>query len=125
MDDKDRVMSRLFKLFGHSRQHQRGHALTVMLIMLVIALTMLIGMLDLTFNETTNSGRNNQFNAAAAAAEAATEKVLAQMNTDFLNQSVSSDLTTYSALVPDQTGWPVQYTFNNLAGTASQTDVVS
>ena len=46
------------------------------------------------------TARNNQFNMSEAAAEAATEKVLSQMNYDYVAQSLSNSGAYYGSMIP-------------------------
>lgn len=55
--------------------------------------------------------RNQIFLSSQAAAEGATEMVFAQMDRDYLYQSLNS-ASGYESITPVTTSWPVQYTFN-------------
>jgi hypothetical protein len=72
--------------------------------------------------------RNNQFNMSEAAAEAATEKVLSQMNYEYVAQSLSNNGAYYgSSFVPsqtnDQASWPIKYVYSATNGAANQISV--
>ena len=59
-------------------------------------------------------------------AEAGTERVLAEIDRDFVYQSVKSgNLNYYRALFPAQTGWPVQFAYSDGAGNDDQTGLIS
>jgi hypothetical protein len=103
----------------------RGHALMMVLVFLAISLSLLASVLLLTSNEASLTARNNLYNSSIAAAEAATEKVLSQLNHDFVNGSLNTNLSGYAALVPAQTDWPVQYIFSDHSGNVGKTRVLS
>ena len=107
------------------RPAERGYALVLTMCMIGVALLVLAGTVRWTSTESGLTARNNLYNTAVAGAEAATERVLAQMNRDFIYQSVATDLNTYRGLLPAQSGWPVQFNFSNGAGTANQTGLQS
>jgi hypothetical protein len=72
--------------------------------------------------------RNNQFNMSEAAAEAATEKVLSQMNYDYVAQSLSNNGAYYgSSFIPsqtnDQASWPIKYVYSATNGATDQISV--
>jgi len=83
------------------------------------------------------TARNNQFNMSEAAAEAATEKVLSQMNYDYVAQSLSNSGAYYgSYFIPttnvnqqphypinDQGSWPIQYVYTATNGHPNQISV--
>jgi hypothetical protein len=73
------------------------------------------------------TARNNQFNMSQAAAEAATEKVLSQMNYDYVAQCLSNNGAYYAtAFIPtaaDQASWPVQYVYSSTNGVTNQISV--
>jgi hypothetical protein len=107
------------------RPEQRGYALVLTMCLIGVSLLILASTVRWTSTESGLTARNNLYNTTIAGAEAATERVLAQMNRDFVYQSVSSDLNTYRVLLPVQTGWPVQFAYSDGAGTANQTRVQS
>ena len=90
-----------------------------------VSLFLLASAMNWTTNEAALTARNNLYNTTVSAAEAATERVLAQMGRDFTYQSVSSDLGTYSILLPAQSNWPMRFEFSNGAGGRNLTDVRS
>jgi len=74
------------------------------------------------------TSRNNQFNMSEAAAEAATEKVLSQMNYDYILQSLSNNGVYYSTyFILDQTTnqavWPIKYVYSDTNGSNNQISV--
>ena len=63
-----------------------------------------------------------------SAAEAATEKVLSQMNYDYVAQSLSNSATYYATtfvpgLATDQASWPIKYTYSGTNGVTNQITV--
>lgn len=99
-----------------------GYALLLVLMFLAISL---IGFGSLMFwiaSSTKVTERNNLHVASQAAAESATEKVIAKMLHDFHYGTLALP-SSYESLVPDTTGWPVQFSFKNLDGVANQTSV--
>src|SRR6185436_12816715 len=87
-----------------------GYALMITLLFLVIMLTMLASVTRLTYVQSSLTMRNNIYNSSVAAAEAGTEIAIAQMQRDFLHQSVNTDLNVYRKLTPAQFqgSWPLQ-----------------
>ena len=107
------------------RPDQRGYALVMTMCLIGLSLLVLASTVKWTSTESGLTARNNLYNSTVAGAEAATERVLAQMNRDFVYQSVSTDLNTYRVLLPTQSGWPVQFAYSDGAGTANRTRVQS
>jgi hypothetical protein len=105
-----------------TRQSGSGFALTITLIFLAVSLMVFGSMMYWVSTSAKISLRNNQFNMSEAAAEAANERVLAQMDRDFLAQSLTN-ASYYAALLPNQTNWPVQYTFTDTTGNVNQISV--
>ena len=72
--------------------------------------------------------RNNQYNMSENAAESAVERVIGQMDRDFIFANISS-AGTYAPLPGgvDQSGWPIQYSFTgtNLADTSAGANSIS
>ncbi len=100
-----------------SRQ-RGGYALLVTLVFLGIMLVILTSMIRLTATQSALTARNNFYNAAVAAAEGASEMAIAQIDRDFIYQSVNSDLNVYRNLMPalNQSAWPIQFEFSNGQG---------
>jgi hypothetical protein len=96
--------------FSHGRD---GFALLITLIFLGVLLIVSAAIMYDISSDTFITQRNNQFNMSEAAAEAATETALAQMDHDFLAQSISNSGIYYGSLLPNQTGWPIQYVYSN------------
>src|ERR1700685_1061796 len=110
-----------------ARHGGNGFALIITLIFLGVSLLVFGSMMYWVSSNAKVSLRNNQYNMSEAAAEAAVERVLAQMDRDFLAQSLSNDPNGYYALLlPNQANWPVQYTFSDTnSGTNSHTGQIS
>src|SRR4051812_40130740 len=93
------------------RRNSRGYALAITLVFLGIMLAILASVTRLTYVQSGLTSRNNLYNASVAAAEAASEMVIAQMDRDFIYQSVNPDLNVYRSLTPSsvQENWPMQF----------------
>jgi hypothetical protein len=98
-----------------NRRGVRGYALTITLIFAAVMLLIFAGMMNWVSSNAKVTLRNNQYNMSQAAAEAATETVLAQMDRDFLGQSLTTS-TYYASLPINQNSWPVQYVFSDSNG---------
>jgi hypothetical protein len=115
--------------FTPFRRGSRGYALILTMIFLAVMLVIFASMMMWISTNTKINQRNNQFNMSEAAAEAATERVLAPMERDFLSQSLTTNVSSYYTLDPDQrnfdgTAWPVQYVFSDATGTTGQISVL-
>ena len=99
------------------RRNSSGYALLIILCVLAACLIVFGSMMYWMSSNSLVTQRNNQFNMSEAAAEAATEKVLAQMNYDYVAQSLSNSGsyygTTFIPTTTDQANWPVQYAYSN------------
>src|SRR5687767_4128611 len=105
------------------RKNRRGYALAITLLFLAIMLAILASIMQLTYVQSGLTARNNLYNASVAAAEAASELVIAQMDRDFIYQSVNPDLAVYQNLTPAslQSEWPLQFAFSNGEGLNDET----
>src|ERR1700690_46068 len=108
---------------------QTGSALLLTLIMSAVALALLAGALSWSASNTRLTYRSIQYNRSVAAAEAATEKVMSQINRDFLyggENLVINNLNTYRQnTVPaslDSSYWST-WEFNDANGDTGQTYV--
>ena len=108
-----------------SRPGERGYALMLTMCLIGTSLLIVASTVKWTVTEAGLIARNNLYNTTVAGAEAATERVLAQMDRDFVYQSVNADLNTYRVLLPAQGGWPVQFAYSDGAGAANRTRVES
>jgi hypothetical protein len=104
-----------------------GYALLVTMFFLGLMLVLLASVLDWTSRESRLTARNNLYQSSIAAAEAATEMVIAQMDRDFVYQSVNSDLTPYRNLTPAsvQNSWSTHFQFSDGLGHNDLTGVES
>jgi hypothetical protein len=113
-------------IFKPIRHGGSGYALTITLIFLALSLMIFGSMMYWVSSNAQVSLRNNQFNMSEAAAEGAVEKVLAQMDRDFLAQSMAS-ASSYQSLLPSMTNsgnvWPVLYTFSDSNNIVNQISV--
>ena len=104
----------------------RGYALLIILCFLAVCLVVFASMMYWISSNSSITSRNNQFNMSEAAAEAATEKVLSQMNYDYIAQSLSNSATYYAGKIPtatDQASWPVKYVYSSTNGVTNQITV--
>jgi len=99
-----------------------GYALIIVLVFLAVTLLTYASLISWVSTNAKITMRNNLFNQSEAAAESATENVLATMMRDFNNQTLNS-ASTYAALVPGQTNWPIQFQFTDSAGMTNQISV--
>src|ERR1035437_2071900 len=108
----------------HIRPGVKGYALTITLIFLAVVLTIFASILNWTSSNAKVTLRNNQYNMSQAAAEAAVERVIGQMDRDFINLSIlnSSNNSSLPAGI-DLSTWPVQYAFSGTNGVANQITV--
>src|ERR1035438_2236062 len=97
---------------NHNRPGVQGFALTITLLFLAVALIIFVSIFSWTGTNATLTQRNNQYNMSQNAAEAAVERVIGQIDRDFIASSISN-AAAYTSLVAglngiDQSGWPVQ-----------------
>ena len=103
-----------------------GSALVMTLLMSGIALLLLTGAMTWSATNTRLTDRSNRYATAVAAGESAIEKVLTQMNQDFLSGGeplVVNNLSLYRSTTPtaaDSAYW-AGWEFNNASGQAGQT----
>src|ERR1035437_2169856 len=98
----------------HIQPDVKGYALTITLIFLAVVLTIFASILNWTSSNAKATLRNNQYNMSQAAAEAAVERVIGQIDRDFVNLSIlSSSAYTGLPAAIDQSTWPVQYAFSS------------
>jgi len=115
--------------FTTQKPNQTGSALMLTMIMTAIALALLAGAMSWSASSTRLTYRSIQYNRSVAAAEAATEKVVSQINRDFLygGQSlVVNNLDLYRQnTVPTASDSPYWATwqFNDGNGNIGQTYV--
>ena len=102
----------------------RGYALMLTMLLIAVTLIVLGSVVSWTSTEAGLTARNNLYNTTVAAAEAGTERVLAEIDRDFIYSSIKA-VNYYQDKMPDQTGWPVQFAYSDNAGTAGQTGLQS
>lgn len=102
--------------------NRRGYALLMTITFVSIAALLLAGMMNWTNGSTLQTERNNLFRDSTSAADAATELTMGYMWRDFYNQALGP-ASSYTAYLPDQTGWPVQFYFSNGTRTQNHTTV--
>jgi hypothetical protein len=106
-------------IIAPQKSNQTGSALMLTLILSAIALALLAAAMSWSASNTKLTYRSIQYNQSVAAAEAATEKVISQINRDFLygGQSlVINNLNTYQNTVPTSSDSPYWSTWEFDAG---------
>ena len=114
------------KILGRSRNILlRGNVLVTTLILVAVMLAVFVSIYQWASSNARITVRNNQYNMSENAAEAAVERVIGQIDRDFIAGSIGT-ASTYAALPStiDQSGWPVQYTYTSTNGTAGLADVI-
>jgi hypothetical protein len=106
------------------RQNQSGFILTVTLTFLLVTLIIFASIMYWVTSSARVTQQNNLFNISQAAAQAAAEITIAQMDRDFIYQSINNS-NVYMPLVVniDQSSWPVKFKFSDTNGTANQINV--
>lgn len=101
--------------FRTNHRDTGGYALTLTILLAAVMLTVFASVMYWVSSNAKVTLRNNQYIMSQAAAEAATERVLAEMDQDFLNSSISNG-SSYATLpyTIDQSSWPVQYKFTDV-----------
>jgi len=101
-----------------------GFTLIITILISAVALLIFARMFSWAFSNAKVTQRNNQYNMSECAAEGAVERVVAQMDRDFiaLTYSNASAYTGLPATI-DQSGWPVHYTFSDTNGNANMASV--
>jgi hypothetical protein len=96
-----------------------GKAYAMIMVMLFLAATLLVlgSVMLWTDANTRQNARNNLYFASQAAAEAADEQIIANMNRDYLDQSLNL-ASAYSTNLPSQTNWPVKFQFSGTNSTS-------
>lgn len=100
-----------------------GFALIALMAALVVILIVFAGVMVWVVSNGTQVQSNETFVNSEAAAEGATEMIFAQMDRDYLYQSLNS-ASVYQALTPSVSSWPVQYTFNVTVTEGAQSTVL-
>jgi hypothetical protein len=114
--------------FATQKPGQAGSALMLTLIMSAIALAILASAMSWSASNTRLTYRSIQYTRSVAAAEAATEKVVSQINRDFLYGGeglVVNNLNAYQSTVPsssDSDYWST-WVFNDASGNLGRTYV--
>jgi hypothetical protein len=102
--------------FKSVKLFDKGYALIMVMIFLAVTLLVLGSVMLWTESNQKEVKRSNVYFTSQYAADAAVEQVIANMNRDYLHQSLNS-ASSYNTNIPSQTGWPIQYTFSSSAGT--------
>jgi len=103
----------------------KGYALTITLVFMAVALVVFAGIFYWASTNAKLTLRNNQYNMSQNAAEAAVERVIGQIDRDFVALSISNS-SAYTSLPAtiDQSAWPVQYTYSDTNGNANVASVI-
>jgi hypothetical protein len=110
-------------IFRPERRGNSGFALIITMIFLAVALVLFGSMMYWVSSNVKVTIRNNQYNMSSGAAEGAVERVLAQMDRDFLSQSLT-DASYYATLsIPTNNNWTTQYVFSDTNGIVNQIGV--
>ena len=114
--------------FRIQKPSQTGSALLVTMVMSAIALAILAGAMSWSASSTKLTYRSIQYTRSVAAAEAATEKVVSQINRDFLyggESLVVNNLNSYQTTVPTSLDSPYWSTwvFTDTNGNVGRTYV--
>src|ERR1035438_1554655 len=101
-----------------NRPGVRGFALLITLSFLLVSLLVFVSILYWATSNGTVTARNNQYNMSENAAEAAVERVIGQLDRDFVSLSISNSSAYYASLPAtlDQSTWPTQYTYSDTNG---------
>src|ERR1035441_7092257 len=108
------------------RPQNRGFNVLNTIALMVVCLVVFASLMSWSFSNLQVTARNNQYNMSENAAEAAVERVIGQIDRDFVSQSVSNSPGAYTTLPStiDQSSWPVQYTYSDTNGNTGQISVV-
>ncbi len=102
------------------RRSDSAYILLVVIVTTSVCLVLLGSMMYWVSSNAQQTTQNEMYTTAQAAAEAATEEVVAALDRDFVNGSLSAP-SVYQVLVPNQTGWPFTVYYSNGSGTTNQT----
>ncbi|HTV39959.1 MAG TPA: hypothetical protein VMF08_05255 [Candidatus Sulfotelmatobacter sp.] len=109
---------------NRAQKKKDAYILVVTLAFLVVLLIVLGSTMGWMVSNSTMTARNNQFVSSGYAAESATEKVLGQMESDWLADTLNSNGSSYATLIPtNMTDWPVHYVFSDTNGVTNQISV--
>ena len=107
-----------------ARKKKNAYVLLVTLACLVVILIVLGGTMGWIVSNSTMTARNNQFGSSQYAAEAATEKVLGEMESDWLADVLSTNGSTYATFIPtNMSDWAMQYVYSDTNGVTNQISV--
>ena len=109
---------------NQAQKKKDAYILLVTLAFLVVILVVLGSTMRWIVSNSTMTARNNQFLLSEYAAEGATEKVLGQMESDWVADTLSPSGSTYATFVPtNMTDWPVKYLFSDTNDVTNQVSV--
>ena len=103
---------------------RHGYALLITLIFVTVSLMTVASLLWWASSNGKVTQRNELFTTTEAAAEAPTEMVVATLDRDWVYSQTLQDPSIYQSLtLPSQTGWPIQFNYDNGSGTANKIGV--
>ena len=113
--------------FKPTRQNKSAYILLIVMSFLAASLLIFASVMYWISSNSHVTARNNQFNMSEAGAEAATEKILSQMNYDYVAQNLTNSGAYYGSMVPglatDQATWPIKYIYSATNGMTNQISV--
>jgi len=104
------------------KSKRSGFALLLVLFTLVAMIMVFSSTMMWMSSSVKQTAKNSVFTTSQAAAEGATEVAFAEMDRDFLLNVLQSG-SSYDQLLPNQTGWPMQFTFSDTNGNTGQISV--
>ncbi len=104
------------------RLERSGFVFLLVLFTLTAMILVLGGVMFWISSSVKQTAKNSMFTTSQAAAEGATEMVFAEMDRDFLKSSLGT-AGSYDQLLPDETGWPIQFNFDDGQGNTNQINV--
>ena len=101
---------------------QRGYALLITVTFIGISLLLLAGIMTWMNGSSVQTQRSNLFLDSSAAADATTELALSYMWRDFYAHNLGP-ATNYTGYMPDQSSWPIKFSYSNGSNVANRTAV--
>jgi hypothetical protein len=99
-----------------TNKNQRSGFALLLVLFTIVAMTMVMGSILLWLSSSVEqTSKNSMFTTSQAAAEGATEMAFAEMDRDFLLNSLQAG-SYYSTLTPSTNNWPIQFIFSDTNG---------
>lgn len=113
-------------LASSPNSRRRGVALITTIMFAAVVLIVFASIFEWANSNAIMTQRDNQYNMSQNAAEAAVERIIGQLDRDFVSLSITNSSAAYSGLVStiDQTTWPVNYVYSDLNGATGQVSVI-